>query len=54
MGSRFGEVKEFQNLNPLPPSDAVRKQKKICKRIFLVQYVLSKLKQISPLWNREI
>jgi len=39
------------DFNPLPPSDAVRKQKKIFKRIFF-QYRLN-LKNITPLetWN---
>jgi len=35
-------------LNPLPPSDAVRKQKKIFWRIFSVQYFHNS-KNITPL-----
>ena len=35
-------------INPLPPSDAVRKQKKIVKRIFSVNYYHN-LKNITPL-----
>jgi len=35
-------------INPAPPSDAVRQQKKIFLRIFSVQYCLS-LKNITPL-----
>jgi len=35
-------------LNPLPPSDAVRQQKKIFYRIFSFQYFLN-LKNILPL-----
>jgi len=35
-------------VNPLPPSDAVRKQKKVFYRIFLVQYCHA-LKNITPL-----
>jgi len=36
------------DINPLPPSDAVRQQKKIFLRIFSVQYCLN-LKNITPL-----
>jgi len=40
------------NFNPLPPSDAVRKQKKVFYRIFLVQYYQN-FKNII-LWKPEI
>jgi len=42
------DIRYEDNLNPLPPSDAVRQQKKIFLRIFSVQYRLN-LKNITPL-----
>jgi len=46
---------DFYKVNPLPPSDAVRKQKKIFHKIFSVQYGHI-LKDINPLeiWNSVI
>jgi len=47
----YGLVETRLNLNPLPPSHAVRKQKK--KNIFedLFSSVLLQFKKISPLWQ---
>ena len=44
----FGSHSKFPCINPLPPSDAVRKQKHLFLRIFSVQYSHN-LKIITPL-----
>ena len=41
-----------RDINPLPPSVAVREQKKLCYRTFLVS--IATLQKISPLWKPEI
>jgi len=48
----MGQFYSHAHVNPLPHSDAVRKQKNSFQRIFLAQYCLS-LKNIAPLetWN---
>jgi len=51
--SLFTKRMKYDMINPLPPSDAVWKQKNFFKRIFFCS-VFSKFKKISPLWKPEI
>jgi len=51
-GRRCFIANNFYSFNPLPPSDAARKQKKIFLRIFSVQFRRNQ-KEISPSGNQK-